>query len=126
MFIPVIFVQLYSCFLAYVYYYYYYYYPSVTQRCWVKIHKHADYFVGWASGNLFSESATYFCVICQRFVRACAVGVTSVPVLRCLPAFRGSWLTLRPLMSSIVDVPHRKPPKLHFIYLFIKYRYRIF
>ena len=35
-------------------------------------------------------------------------------------------LTFRPLMSSIVDVPHRKPRKLHFIYLFNKYRYRIF
>ena len=35
-------------------------------------------------------------------------------------------LTFRRLMSTIVDVPHRKPPKLHFIYLFNKYRYRIF
>ena len=29
-------------------------------------------------------------------------------------------------MSTIDDVPHRSPPKLHFIYLFNKYRYRIF
>jgi hypothetical protein len=36
------------------------------------------------------------------------------------------FLTFRPLMSSIVDVPQRKPPKLYFIYLFNKYRYRIF
>jgi len=27
---------------------------------------------------------------------------------------------------STVDVPHHKPPKLHFIYLFNKYTYRIF
>jgi len=35
-------------------------------------------------------------------------------------------LTFRRLTSTIVDVPHRSPPKLHFIYLFNKYRYRIF
>jgi len=35
-------------------------------------------------------------------------------------------LTFRRLMSTIVDVPHRESPKLHFIYLFNKYRYRIF
>ena len=29
-------------------------------------------------------------------------------------------------MSTIVDVPHRYPPNLHFIYLFNKYKYRIF
>jgi len=27
-----------------------------------------------------------------------------------------SYLTFRRLMSTIVDVPHRKPPQLHFIY----------
>ena len=32
-------------------------------------------------------------------------------------------LTFRDLMSAIVDVPHRQPPKFHFIYLFNKYRY---
>jgi len=35
-------------------------------------------------------------------------------------------LTFRRLMSTIVDVPHRYPPKFHFIYLFNKYLYRIF
>ena len=35
-------------------------------------------------------------------------------------------LTFRRLTLTIVDVPHRQPPKLHFIYLFNKYRYRIF
>ena len=35
-------------------------------------------------------------------------------------------LTFRDLVSAIVDVPHRQTPKLHFIYLFNKYRYRIF
>jgi len=35
-------------------------------------------------------------------------------------------LTFRLLTSTIVDVPHRKPPKFHFIYLFNKYWYRIF
>jgi len=34
-------------------------------------------------------------------------------------------LTFRRLMSTIVDVPHRYPPKFHFIFLFNKYRYRI-
>ena len=29
-------------------------------------------------------------------------------------------------MSTTVDVPHRYPPKLHFIYLFNKYKYWIF
>ena len=31
------------------------------------------------------------------------------------------FLTFRGLMSAIVDVPHRQPPKFHFIYLFNKY-----
>jgi len=35
-------------------------------------------------------------------------------------------LTFRCLTSTIVDVPHRKPLKLYFIYLFNKYRYCIF
>jgi len=35
-------------------------------------------------------------------------------------------LTFRRLTSTIVDVPHRWTPKLHFIYLFNKYRYRRF
>jgi len=29
-------------------------------------------------------------------------------------------------MSIIINVPQRKPPTLHFIYLFNKYRYWIF
>ena len=37
-----------------------------------------------------------------------------------------SFLTFRRLMSTIADVPHRQPPKLHFIYLFNIYMYRIF
>ena len=35
-------------------------------------------------------------------------------------------LTFRRQMSTIVDVPQCYPPKLHFIYSFNKYRYRLF
>ena len=45
---------------------------------------------------------------------------------KCWPLDPLARLNFRLLMSTIVDVPHLQPPKLHFIYLFNKYRYRIF
>jgi len=41
----------------------------------------------------------------------------------CIRSHFTFFLTFRDLMSAIVDVLHRQPPKFHFIYLFNKYRY---
>jgi len=65
--------------------------------------------------------------MCCDFCSACAVPVVlhTQLDLHYVSKMR-RFLTFRDLMSTIVDVPHRQPPKFHFIYLFNKYRYRIF
>jgi len=54
------------------------------------------------------------------------ISTTTTVVVLLITFSLSNLLTLRRLMSTIVDVPHCWSPKLHFIYLFNKYRYRIF
>ena len=90
------------------------------------------------------RTCRYYAVLCRDGSTLAPVLATSRPVF-CRPdeeghkgkALSSVWsksfcrhsevtLTFRRLTSTIVDVPQRYPPKLHFIYLFNKYRYRIF
>ena len=55
-----------------------------------------------------------------------ASGITGLPDAAVFQILERYSLTFRRLMSTIVDVSHREPPKFHFTDLFNKYRYRIF